>query len=130
MLLLKGVLSGLAAGVIAYFANTFLISRCGSRAVCYLTPAIEELLKSGLAVLFAGDIMASHVVFGAAEAVHDYAASPGSINMRAAIMSMVSHLVFGGVTFLVMRFGFGPALCSAIAIHMVYNMFLVRGESR
>ncbi len=126
-MVLRGILSGLAAAAAAYFVNTYLTSRLGNRAVYTLSPAVEEILKSGLALLLAGDIFASHAVFGVLEAIHDYAASPDGINARAAVMGAASHILFGGVTVLLMRYGPGPAVFLAIVMHILYNRLMVRG---
>ncbi|MDI6600706.1 MAG: hypothetical protein QME46_02860 [Thermoanaerobacteraceae bacterium] len=127
-MLLRGERSGLAASIIAYFLNTCLVRRFGGRFIYTVSTVVEEILKSGLAILLGGDIILSHGIFGVAEALNDYIALPDKINARAAIVGAASHLLFGAVTALAMGYRPGLAVSCAIIIHSIYNMTMVKGD--
>ena len=60
------IVAGLAAAL-AFVVNRWLVRSFGNRAILFWAPAIEELLKTGLAVAAAVPIWPVHFVFGLVE---------------------------------------------------------------
>ncbi|TEB08434.1 hypothetical protein Psch_01997 [Pelotomaculum schinkii] len=92
----------------------------------YLAPLVEEISKTAAAVLFGGDILLTHLSFGAVEGFWEY------FNRRngyyAGLAALASHSIFGFITLSVYRF-YGtlpPALGAAFLTHMAWNCLVVK----
>jgi len=117
------IISGLSAALISYHLNAKALKTFGKRAISYGAPIVEELLKTGLAVLLGGDIMASHVTFGTAEAFYDLSKNRGASSVYACIAGFFSHALFGVITVYVAKVT-SQVLCGiavSAAVHMLWN---------
>lgn len=99
----------------------------GENAVTYGAPVVEEISKTGLALLFGGNILFSHVVFGMVEALNDIIKNRGMLSYTAGVTSFISHAVFGIITVYAGSFFFGPisGIATAIAAHMLWNRIII-----
>ncbi|AAM25690.1 hypothetical protein M2349_002573 [Caldanaerobacter subterraneus subsp. tengcongensis MB4] len=120
------VLSGMAGIVVAYLLNSAVVKRYGERAVIYIVPFIEESSKTVFGYL-TSSILASHFMFGIAEAVNDYTKASYKINGRAAVLSILSHSIFGVISYvLVEKVNLFVAILSASLLHLLWNRFMLR----
>jgi hypothetical protein len=119
-------LSGMAGIVVAYFLNSAVVKKYGEKAVIYIVPFIEETSKTVFGYL-TSSIPVSHLMFGIAEAVNDYTKASYKINARAAVLSILSHSLFGLVSYvLYVRIGLFGAIFSAYLLHVGWNRFMLR----
>jgi hypothetical protein len=113
--------AGLAAAALAYLINRFALGRLGGRAVWLAIPVMEEVLKSGAALFAGASIAATHLTFGAVEAVYEVSGRRPS--PTAAGLALATHALLGLLTsalFLLSR-SIGLAVASAVVAHTLYN---------
>lgn len=119
-------LAGIMAAIVAWFVNRFLVVKGGDRAVIWLVPPLEEILKTGLAVLWGASMPLAHGAFGLLEAVHDYLSSP-RWGLWAGLCSIITHFLLGWVTLLSYRFY--PSWILAILVssflHIIWNAVVI-----
>lgn len=65
--------------------------------IIFLIPLVEEVAKTGLAILLGSPILLNHVFFGTAEAIDDLWCSKKRISILA-MVTFLSHLTFGLLT--------------------------------
>lgn len=120
-------LAGLTAAASAWLINRNLVIHGGDRAIIWLVPPFEELLKTGLALLIGSDVMLTHGVFGFLEAIHDYRTSP-RWGLAAGLASIVSHysLGYGTVVFSRVFYSWITAVFASSLLHILWNLFMVR----
>ncbi|MEW6032500.1 MAG: hypothetical protein AB1645_06435 [Bacillota bacterium] len=119
------VVSALAAAGAAYVLNRLSRRLFGGSTVVFVTPGLEESFKTGTALLAGAPVLATHIAFGAIEALYDLApraavpAGPGSgtagpetagpdaaapeaagpaRRVGAALAGLAGHTLFGTVT--------------------------------
>lgn len=102
--------AGFTAALTAYMINRYLVYRFGADTIVYLTPIVEEILKTGLAVLFQTAIVPVHLIFGLIEGIYDLTTS--RMGMAAGILSLIWHASFGFVT----------VFLSSMTGHVVYGL--------
>lgn len=102
--------AGFMAALTAYMLNRYLVYRFGSDAIVYLTPIIEESLKTGLAVFFHAAIVPVHLVFGLIEGIYDLTTS--RMGLAAGLLSLIWHASFGLVT----------VFLTSVTGHVVYGL--------
>ena len=109
---------------LSFLINRAMLKRLGPRVIVSMSPAVEELAKTGLAYWLDADILVTHMVFGLIEAIYDYRVS-GSI--RAAAASITGHAFFGAVTVFILSASESLWLSwlSACAIHICWNVSAV-----
>ncbi|ADL06888.1 hypothetical protein [Thermosediminibacter oceani] len=90
-----GVAAGLISALISLVFNTRLAGAVKEEAVTLGAPVLEEIIKTGLAALLGGDILSSHVAFGAVEAFYDAARSWSRRSCLAGALALLSHAFFG-----------------------------------
>ena len=119
------LVSGLAAAGLCWLINGKLLNRFGNKAVIYFGPAVEELAKTGLAVLLAVPIIINHLLFGITEAIWELMNSRRGV--RAAFYAAATHLFYGLITAAVFQYiGVLPALAAAYLIHMLWNYWVIQ----
>lgn len=119
--------AGLFAAGVAWVMNRWVVKYFGESAVIWIIPWLEEIIKTGVAVLSGASLILTHGVFGLLEAVHDYVASP-RWGILAGLISIISHWFYGLVTlFLYQRTSLwlGSALSAAV-LHVGWNYMMVR----
>ncbi|MGQ9824229.1 MAG: hypothetical protein ACUVSK_04420 [Desulfotomaculales bacterium] len=119
---------GLLAAGVSWCGNSFLLNFFDEKKVAvYLAPAIEELAKTGFAVLLGAPVWAAHLVFGLAEAFRDFTESRAR-GFAAGLASLIGHGVFGLVAFLVLGASgaFFLAVGTCWIFHLGWNVFVYR----
>jgi len=111
------------AALFSYCISTVALKVAGEKVIVYLSPVLEEALKTGFALALEGKVFLSHVTFGVAEAIYDVWTNEGATAYLAGIASIVSHGAFGAISqYLTYRtsssiLGIGIAAL----IHIVWN---------
>lgn len=122
--LISGIAAGLVAAAMAWLLNG-LILKAGPAGVVWLSPGVEEGLKTGLALFFGGAVLSSHITFGLVEAVRD--ARGGGRGRLAALAGLSTHTALGVISyFVIMGIGLLPALAAAYTTHMLINKMVLR----
>lgn len=117
----------LAAGV-AWCGNRSLLNFFSEEKVAvFFAPALEELAKTGFAVLLGAPVLPSHLIFGLLEALRDLAGS-GARGPAAGLAGLAGHAAFGLAASLVLsRSGFFPlAAAAGWVLHFGWNAFVFR----
>ena len=91
------VISSVITAGLIYGLNSILLKLFGVRVVTSFGPVGEELIKTFVAVVFAVDIVLSHVAFGVIEGLWDFNRN-SKHGWQACILSIVAHAVFGLIT--------------------------------
>ena len=121
------VISGIVSALIAYIFNRILIKWQKENAIVLIIPLVEEVSKTLTASLMGGSIIGAHVVFGFIEALYDL------INTKsqkaapiAALLSIISHSVFGIISYYITIWTGWVALgiIAATIIHSTWNYFI------
>lgn len=122
------LLAALLAALVAYLANRYFVRRFGEDTIVFLTPILEETLKTGLAVYLRTAILPVHVIFGLIEGIYDLKTSRFGIS--AGLLSLIWHSGFGLVTILLAKWmgNLVYGLVGAILIHYLGNSMIVRSK--
>jgi len=118
--------SGIFSAIGAWFLNKLVVKYWGWQGTVWVAPFVEEILKTGTALILHGDIVLSHGAFGAVEAVYDVNTSPQR-GVSAALASFIGHLLFGFIsqTGYFWRGGsFAAAVLLGSSVHVVWNLFV------
>lgn len=115
------------AAIISYYLNNKALMLIGENAVTYGAPVIEEIFKTGLAILLSGDILFSHIIFGVAEASYDIIKNRGRLSYTAGVAGLISHTAFGAITACVSRLlkSLLLGIAAAVIIHMFWNYIII-----
>lgn len=120
----------LAAAALAasYVTNKALLRLLREKAVVYGAPLFEELLKTLPAYFLNRPLLHVHFLFGLGEAVYDFLSSRKETGRWAALVSLISHSVFGGLTYLVLKLTatIYPALAGAVLAHCAWNYIIMK----
>jgi len=120
------LLSGIAGVILAYFLNKMAVNKYNKKAIIHLVPVIEETCKTVVGYL-TSSILLSHLIFGVTEAVNDYIKASYEINLRASILSILSHGFFGITSYiLVMQTNIFWAIIVTSLIHGLWNRLMLR----
>jgi hypothetical protein len=124
--ILCGVVAGIVASLVCFTVNSYIMKAVGDKAVVIYIPAIEEIAKTSAAMALNGNLMLSHMVFGAIEALYDLYNSPKEYSLTASLLSLVSHSVLGIITISAVSFFEYPVLAVGISatIHSLWNRFI------
>jgi len=116
---------GAAAAALSWEGNK-LIGKWSGKGWVYLAALLEETSKTGAAVIFGGDILLTHLFFGAVEGCWEY------FNRRngfyAGLTALASHSIFGFITLSAYRF-YGtlpPAVGAGLLSHIVWNFLVIK----
>lgn len=123
--LLLSLFLGVMAAVLAWQVNKFFLGLWAGKGWVYLAPLVEETSKTAAAVLFGGDILLTHLAFGAVEGSWEY--FNRSNGYYAGLAALASHSIFGFVTLYVYRFFdfLPPALIAGFLAHIAWNCLVV-----
>lgn len=118
------IIAGLLASFVAWVINRHVFSNVGQKGVVFFGPTVEEILKTGLAVIFNTSIILTHVIFGLIEAVVDYKNTKKSIG---AVVSFISHVFLGIITYslFILSGSIYVALLIAVIVHISWNKFVM-----
>ena len=122
------VIGCLMAGL-SFLLNKLLLKYIGIKVVISYSPIAEELSKTLCSYYLSADILVTHIIFGVIEAGYDWFNQQneqrGTI---AAVLSIVGHILFGGITVLVFNLSDSIyiGIVAAIVVHVVWNVTLIR----
>ncbi len=121
-LFLRVVGAGLAAAALSYLLNRVFLSRFGKHAFIYIAPVMEEGLKTIFALGLNVPVVLAHTVFGLIEGTHDLFPFQEK-KVAAFLVSLLSHTVFGALTWLIFVYSSSLALSVALvsAFHILWN---------
>lgn len=86
--------AGILAAAAAWQVNKIIVRYWGDGGTIWITPGVEEVLKTGGAFILGADVILTHGLFGAIEAVYDLKTARRK-GPSAALASLLGHLVFG-----------------------------------
>ncbi len=120
------VLAALMAAL-SFLLNRVALRYAGAKAVVTWGPALEEAAKTVPALYLGADVLLTHALFGAIEAVYDWRTSPAN-GPAAALLSVAGHTLFGALTMAALHFTGSPllALGAGVAAHIAWNVALIR----
>lgn len=119
----KGIMTGQGAVVTAGVVNSTVLSKFGLfAAVCLSAPLVEEVTKTGYALLFEGDVVTSHVMFGSTEGLI-YGEQSGQVQSFDYRRPLI-HAAFGTIYLSVSQATKNPAMgiLAAVATHFGWNL--------
>jgi len=122
------VIGCLMAGL-SFLLNKLLLKYIGIEVLIGYSPVLEELTKTLCSYYLLADVFATHIIFGILEAVYDwYGSQNGERGAIAALLSIVGHSLFGGLTVIVsdLSGSIFLGLFVAICVHLMWNVTLVR----
>jgi hypothetical protein len=100
----------------------------GEKAITYMGPIMEEMLKTGLALAFGGSVLFSHIIFGIIEGLNDFFANKGARAYYSGVSGLISHGIYGVVTCWGMNYFsyFIDGVMPALFIHILWNHLVMR----
>lgn len=122
------VIGCLMAGL-SFLLNRLLLKYIGINVVISYSPIVEELTKTLCSYYLAADILVTHVVFGVLEAGYDwFNRQNGQRGTIAALLSIVGHTLFGGITVFVFNLSNSIfiGILTGIGVHLLWNVTLIR----
>lgn len=122
---MESLLAGAGAAVLAWLFNPRLLERTGQWGVMFAAPLLEEILKTGLALLLGASFWVSHLVFGVIEGIYDLKVS--RFGLAAAACSVAGHLLFGlAATVLGKKVpGVIAPVAGGTVLHWLWNVFVL-----
>ncbi|MDI3481211.1 MAG: hypothetical protein PWQ97_866 [Tepidanaerobacteraceae bacterium] len=124
------ILAGFLAAAVSYYLNGKALALMGENAVTYGAPVIEEVSKTGIAVLVSGDILFTHIIFGTAEALCDIIKNRGRRSYTAGAAGLMSHAAFGAITvfFHSLLKSLLVGVAAAVTVHMFWNYIVLNAH--
>jgi hypothetical protein len=118
----------LAALVLSYLVNKWMLKLLRENAVILGAPIVEELLKTIPVYFLNRPVFHVHFLFGLGEALYDFFTGRRETGKWAALISVVSHSLFGAVTLLILSTANSVflALAGAILAHCTWNYTIMR----
>lgn len=125
------IISGIISAVLAWVLNKKILHYWGDKGTVWVTPVVEEMLKTVAALVLGADIILTHGVFGTIEAVYDVNTAPKR-GVSAALVSFWGHLMFGAAANIgYLLYGHvGSAILAGAILHLAWNVFIDRIERR
>ena len=131
---MKELAAALLATAGAFVINRWGINRFGFAEVVWIGPAIEELGKTGIALVLGAMVLPVHVCFGVTEGIFDLRGGTRR-SAAAAVASVAGHSMFGCITgwgYEIFASWWGGILL-AVMTHMFWNgcvILFLRKERR
>jgi len=104
---------------------SFLINRAGQKYIGTVTnsvvsPVVEETLKTSFSIIVGASVLATHLGFGLLEA-----AIEGGRSRLAALLAVLTHVIFGAVTVVLGRYlGIYAGISASVLLHMLWNSYI------
>ena len=120
------VLAGIIAALLSYILNKLVLKKIGNIGIIIVVPLIEEINKTIPAIILNTNIIGTHLVFGIIEGVYDIINSSENVGKWAALVSIISHGIFGAATYLTVKMGYSVYLGIALAwlLHSGWNWYI------
>ncbi|MCG0275796.1 MAG: hypothetical protein L5655_06460 [Thermosediminibacteraceae bacterium] len=124
----NGIIAGFLSALLALVINTKLADYSKRQAITLGAPVIEEILKTGMAVLFGGSVILSHLCFGIAEAVYDVARKRDIRSYFAGVTAVLSHALFGAAAVWTMEHlrSVVSGILVSFLLHISWNRWVIR----
>ncbi|HZK34533.1 MAG TPA: hypothetical protein VFD33_04405 [Bacillota bacterium] len=125
------ILLAAAALLVSYLLNKILLRLLKENAVIYGAPVSEELLKTLPAYILNRPILLVHFLFGVGEAIYDLLNSGEQTGRWAALVSIISHTLFGAITYFLLTWigNVYIAMPFSMVIHCLWNYIVMRKTS-
>lgn len=121
---MTNVLAGLIALTLSFLINKYIFAKVNCRGVIiFISPFIEEILKTGLAYYLVNGLIITHLVFGLGEASFDLFNN----NNIAASLALLTHLLFGIFTFWLWKWSNSliAAIILVVLVHIIWNYLII-----
>lgn len=117
----------LGALLVSYVLNKIMLKVIREKAVTFGAPITEELIKTLPAYFLNRPIWHVHFLFGIGEALYDLFTGNRESGKWAALLSIVSHSIFGGMVYFinVLSDSIALALLCAIIAHIGWNYLIM-----
>jgi len=122
------IFSGIIAALFSYICNKWVLNKLEDIGVIAVVPFIEEAAKTGSSIIIGTSIIGTHFVFGIIEGIYDIVTSSKRIGKWAALASIISHSIFGFVTYLTINTGYSIywGILLAWLIHSSWNFYIIK----
>jgi len=118
------VLAGLMSAVLARWLLGLVGQASSMFMIVLVAPALEEVVKTGLALLLGTDVFLTHMIFGCVELVTD---SLNDLNIWPGLVALVLHGMLGMATvWFLASGGVLAAVALAVLLHGLWNFTAVR----
>lgn len=124
------VLAGIIAALFSYLFNKLVLKKIGNIGIIIAIPFIEESSKTIFARILKTNLIATHIVFGIIEGIYDIINSSEKTGKWAALVSLISHGIFGAATYLTTKMGHSVYWGIALAwlLHSAWNWYVTHGR--
>ena len=121
------LLIAIIALVLSYAINKVMLKLLRENAVIFGAPVFEELLKTIPAYFTNRSVFHVHLIFGVGEALYDFFSSHKESGKWAALISVISHSMFGAITYwILLKTNIWFAVVSAMLVHCAWNFTIMR----
>lgn len=122
------IFAGMIAALFSYICNKWVLRGLGDIAIVVVVPFIEETLKTASSIIIGTSIIGTHFIFGLIEGIYDIVNSSKSIGKWAALASIISHSIFGLVTYLTIKAGYSVywGIFLSWLIHSTWNWYITK----
>lgn len=122
------IITGIIAAINAYLLNKWILKRMGNKGLVTVVPLIEEISKTAAAISVNTSILGTHFIFGVIEGGYDIITSSKKIGKLAALASIISHSIFGLITWQVyVKMGrIIPAIAISCLFHSGWNWYITK----
>lgn len=121
------IIALLMAGL-SFLLNRLFLRYLGSVSIISTGPVVEEAAKTLFAYYLGANLIMVHTIFGVIEAGYDWKQRSTRGAVAASLLSIAGHSLFGagsaGVLILTDSLWLG--LAAGIALHLAYNVAIVR----
>lgn len=120
-------IAGILAAVVSWVGNRAALKLIGTKGIIILAPLVEELAKSGAAIIAGSSMVLTHGMFGLIEGVYD-AWDSGWSGLSAGLLSFLGHIFYGLVTWQVwQKHGvFWLAVIAGYVVHTLWNALVMK----
>lgn len=117
--------AGLIAAALIWQINNRVVAQWGNQSTTWVTPWVEETVKTLSAVIFKADIVFTHGIFGGVEALYDLFTSRRR-GLSAALISLIGHVIFGIITKTVVSLAqsLAAGIFAGAFLHLAWNVFV------
>lgn len=124
------LLAAVIAAVISWTGNKLLTRAWKAEGIVFITPLLEETAKTIAALSFGQHLVLVHGAFGIIEGIYDYGFGRKN-GPTAAFASIVGHLFYGVITFVVYKsWSILAGIIAAYAAHSLWNAFVLKALVR
>lgn len=126
-MLFMSMLAGATAAAVAWVFNRLALKFFGLPVIIYIVPLVEELAKTGLAVLFNAPVILVHAGFGLIEGIYDFFYTRKT-GLSAGLVSLTGHLLYGLVTVWAFKQSgqMAVGIVGGYLVHMLWNLVVMR----